>query len=216
MFDALKLQPREVKNEVKRIKKLPKDEQEAQMNVLQSRIKEEMDIYYGRRSTMTKSGQNIEDIRLSKCMSVLRWKWEKPLRKYSYDKDKEWKNSVAFKENKSQNTSQYMVRKVNTAHFSGLPLPEQAEVYIWWKGEKLFFASAATEFSLPVERVLGMGKTYEKKGYGGSSYYLTIEYKKGDVIKSIVVRVNPGAGVNNIITQFDQIKGTREMNKQEL
>lgn len=218
MSDTIKLQPKDVKDEVKRIKKLPKEEQEAQMNALQDKIKTQIDNYYDKIGTMDKFEQNNEENRLTYCTNVLRWKWEKPLWDYRFKKKTEWKNSVAFKEHKSQNPSQYLIKKVNTAHESGLPLPEQAEVDIWWKDDRLIFASASTEFSLPVERIMGMGMTTEKSAYYSiaDKTHLTIEYKKGDEIKSIVVWVTYKAQVSRLIRHFDEIKGTREAIKQEL
>jgi len=219
MSDTKKLQPKDVKNEVKRIKKLPKEEQEAQMNALHDKIKAEIDEYYDKIDTMDKFEQSSEENRLTNCISVLRWKWEKPLWDYRFEKKTEWKNSVAFKEQKSQNVSQYMMKKANTAHVSGLPLPEQAEVDIWWQEDKLIFASAATEFSLPVERVMGMGITMKNTGGAlgsGTWTHLTIEYKKEEEMKYIVVRVRSDYEVSHLIKYLDHIKGTREMNKQEL
>ena len=219
MSDTKKLQAIDVKNEVKRIKKLPKEEQEGQMDFLHDKIKAEIDAYYDKIDTMDKSEQNSEYIRLSKCISVLQWKWEKPLREYSYDKNKEWRKRAEGKKDTNINASQYIMKKANTAHVSGLPLPEQAEVDIWWQEDKLIFASAATEFSLPVERVMGMGITMKNTGGAlgsGTWTYLTIEYKKEEEMKYIVVRVRSDYEVSHLIKYLDHIKGTREMNKQEL
>ena len=108
--------------------------------------------------------------------------------------------------------------KVNAAHVSGLPLPEQAKVVVWWQNNELIFASSATEFTLPMERVMGMGTTTEftSSDLGGRKTYLTIEYKKDDEIKSIVVWVTYKAQVRLLIRYFDQTKGARETNRQEL
>lgn len=220
MSDTIKLQAIDVKNEVKRIKKLPEEEQEAQMAVLQARIKTEIDTHHGKMDTMTLSELKSEEIRLTKCISVLRWKWEKPLWEYRHDKNKERSERLeilACEKGTSVNANCY-VKKANTAHVSGLPLPEQAEVDVWWQNDKLIFASAATEFSLPLERVMGMGITMQNTGGAlgsGTWTYLTIEYKKEEM-KYIVVRVRSDYEVSHLIKYFDQIKGTRELNKQQL
>jgi hypothetical protein len=219
MADTKKLHAIDIKNEVKRIKKLPKEEQEAQMDILHDKIKTEIDAYYDKMDTMTLSEKKSEDIRLTKCISVFRWKWEKTLWEYRHDKNKERSEILRREKDININASRYTMKKANTAHVSGLPLPEQAEVDIWWQEDRLIFASASTEFSLPVERVTGIGTTRE---YVGSDFgnnprtYLTIEYKKEDEMKYIVVRVNLKFEVEPLIRYFDQIKGTREIQKQEL
>ena len=71
--------------------------------------------------------------------------------------------------------------------------------------------------TMPVERVMGMGTTWESKGSTASQrIYLTIEYKQEGEMKYIVVRVKMKSEVKPLIKYFNQIKGTREMNKQEL
>lgn len=211
-----KLQAEDVENEVERIMGLPEEEQEGQMNALFNRIRIEIDNYYYLLDTMTTSEQSSEISRISKCISA-HSKREALLLEYLDAKKSEWSKSAESKKGTNQNVRHY-INKVNTAHVSGLPLPEQAEVNIWWQDDKLIFASAATEFSLPVERVMGMGTTREWTAatYAGRKVYLTIEYKKEDVTKYIVVCVDWLAEFNHLIKYFDEIKGTREMNKQEL
>lgn len=176
MSDAIKLQAVEVKTEIKRIKKLPKDEREKQMDALHDRIKAEIDAYYDEISTMALSEQNSEYLRVYRCVTAHKLKWELELLYYLSGKRKEWECEQDTNKNESRN----VIKKVKTAHVSGLPLPEQAEVHIWWKDDKLIFASAANEFSLPVERVMGMGTTREStsSNFSGLKTYLTIEYKK--------------------------------------
>lgn len=64
-----------------------------------------------------------------------------------------------------------------------------------------------------------MGTTMQNTGGAlgsGTWTYLTIEYKKEEEMKYIVVRVRSDYEVSHLIKYFDQIKGTGEMNKQEL
>lgn len=211
-----KLRAKDVKNEVRRIEILPPDQQEVQMDALCNRIKTEIDTHYEQIDTMTLDEQSSGNTRLTWCISALKGKWEKQLRAYESGKKSEWWEKKSGDSNGSY--AKHYVDKTNTAHISGLPLPKQAEVDIWWQEDKLIFQSRATEFSLPVERVLGMGMTKEVSPYWqkGDKTYLTIEYKKEDEIKSIVVRAMWRLQFNHLIKYFDQIKGTREMNKQEL
>lgn len=51
---------------------------------------------------------------------------------------------------------------------------------------------------------------------GGHNTYFTIEYKKEDEIKAIVVRVSYKILVSDLIKHFNEIKGTREIIDQEL
>lgn len=211
-----KLEVEDVENEVERIKELPKIEQEFQMNGLLNKIRIEIDNYYYLIDTMTESEQSSEISRISRCISA-HLEREAQLLKYLDDKKSEWSKSAESK-HINKNESRRTIKKVNTAHVSGLPLPEQAEVNIWWQGDKLIFASAATEFSLPVERVMGMGTTEEVTAAScfGTKVYLTIEYKKEDEIKHIVVYAKWEKDFYNIIKYFNKIKGTWEINRQEL
>lgn len=82
MSDALKLQAVEVKNEVKRIKKLPKQEREKQMDALHDRIKIEIDDYFDKLGTISLEDQNSEYLRIHRCVSAHKWKWEVQLWDY--------------------------------------------------------------------------------------------------------------------------------------
>lgn len=214
--ESKNLQAQDVENEVKRIEKLPKEEQEEQMDALFDKIRIEIDDYYYLLDTMTTSEQSSEYARISRCISA-HSKREAQLLEYLNAKKSEWSKSAESK-HINKNESCRTIKKVNTAHVSGLPLPKQAEVNIWWQDDKLIFASASTEFSLPVERVMGMGATGEStsRSLSGLKTYLTIEYKKEEEIKHIVIRVNFKLEVSHLIKHFDEIKGTREKFKQEL
>ena len=216
MSDIKKLQAIDVKNEVKRIKKLPKDEQEGQMHVLYNTLKLDIDNYYDIINSLDKSEQREEYNRITKALRQLKWKWRWRMAKYVGVKAAAWKSSDEFIEKDGIDMNAH--KKTKTAHVSGLPLPEQAEVDVWWQDTNLIFASASTEFSLPVERVMGMGTTKEMSAYAvkADKTYLTIEYKKEDEIKYIVVRVSWILEVTPLINYFDQIKGLKERIKQEL
>lgn len=211
-----KLRAKDVKIEVRRIEILPLDQQEAQMEALCDRIKTEIDTHYDEIDTMTLSEQSSGNTRLVRCISALKGKWEKQLRAYESGKKSEWWEKKSGDSNGLY--ARHYVDKTKTAHISGLPLPKQAEVDIWWQEDRLTLQSQAMEFSLPVERILGMGMTKEVSPYYSTAdkTYFTIEYKKEDEIKSIVVRAMWRLQFNHLIKYFDQIKGTREMNKQEL
>lgn len=214
--ESKKLQAEDVENEVVRIKELPEEEQEGQINALFNKIRIEIDDYYYLLDTMTESEHSIEYARISRCISA-HSKREALLLEYLDAKKSEWSKSAESKKGSNQNARHY-INKVNTAHISGLPLPEQAEVNIWWQDDKLIFASAATEFSLPVERVMGMGTTgkWTADTLASQKTYLTIEYIKEGTIKYIVVRVKFKIDVINLIKFYDKMKGTREKFKQEL
>lgn len=216
MSDIKKLHAIDVKNEVKRIKKLPKDEQEGQMDILYNELKLDVDNHYDIVSSLDESEMNEEYIRITKALRQLKWKWRWQMAKYVSKKSDAWISSNEFYEKYGIDVNAH--KKVNAAHVSGLPLPEQAKVAVWWRDNKLIFASSATEFSLPVERIMGMGTTTEftSSDLGGSKTYFTIEYKKDDEIKSIVVWVTYKTQVRLLVRYFDEIKGTREKIKQEL
>lgn len=211
-----KLRAKDVKNEVRRIEILPLDQQQAQMEALCDRIKTEIDMHYDEIDTMTLSEQSNGNTRLVRCISALKWKWEKQLWAYESAKRSEWRERMS--EDYTDLYARHYVDKTKTAHISGLPLPKQAEVDIWWQEDRLILQSQAMEFSLPVERILGLGMTKEVSPYYSTAdkTYFTIEYKKEDEIKSIVVRAMWRLQFNHLIKYFDQIKGTREMHKQEL
>ena len=213
MTDTNPLRRKYVKKEVKRIKKLPEYERERQMKALYRKVSDEINTT----SASVNNDQHSlwekakEARRLLYCVLVL----PKDYRKSIYNIwDKAFTSKVKYT---STNKVEHIV-KTKTAHVSGLPLPEQAEVDVWWQDDKLILASTATEFSLPVERVMGMGTTSEvtAASYYGWKIYLTIEYKKEDKKKYIVVRAGSESDFYYLINYFDRIKGTREMNKQEL
>ncbi len=146
MSDTKKLHATDVKNEVKRIKKLPKHEQEGQMDALYDKIKTEIDTYFDQIDKMNTSERDSEYIRVTDCVREHRWKWEKQLWYYIYDKKSESNKSEEREKCTDINASFYMMRKVITAHVSGLPLPEQAEVYIWWQDNKLYLLHQRQSF----------------------------------------------------------------------
>ncbi len=213
MSDTTQLKREDVKNEVKRIKKLPPKQREEQFQVFLKRVSDDIESTCVRIDNDQHSAgiKRKEGRRLLYCVMA----FPKDYRKSVYEIwDKAFGKVLQTKDpNEVSNND-----KVNAAHISGLPLPEQAEVDIWWQDKKLLLASAATEFSLPVERVMGMGITKDTSAYwaSGDKTYLTIEYKKEDDIKSIVIRARWKTDFNHLIRYFDKIKGTREINKQEL
>lgn len=216
MSDTRKLQAVDVKKEVKRIKKLPKDEQEGQMDILYNKLKLDVDNHYDIVSSLDESEMNEEYIRIKKALRQLKWKWRWEMAKYVTKKSNEWISSDEFVDKYGIDVNAH--KKVKVAHVSGLPVPEKAEVAVWWKDKELYLQTSATRFSLPVERVLGMGTTSERTAdtIDGHNTYLTIEYKKEDEVKSIVVRVTYKAMVSGIIRHFNKTKGSRTIQEQEL
>ncbi len=217
MANARKLYAIDVKNEVESIKKLPWYERKGGMVALQERIKADIENYYKEIEALSESEQSSEYARITGCYNVLRWKWKKKLWYYNYDLNKERNDRLARENGMSVNTSQYVVKAAAT-HESGLPVPQRAQVYIWWQNDELIFVSAATMFSLSVTRVIDMGLTTDSTSYWSSGYkaYLTITYDKEGEKKFIVVWLKSVLDVTRLIKYFHKIKGTREMNKQEL
>lgn len=213
MTDTNPLRRKYVKKEVKRIKKLPEYERERQMKALYRKVSDEIDSTCARIDNDQHSmGEKRKEVRrLLYCVLVL----PKEYRRTTFKKWKNFSGKVLLPKYTDEVNN---IVKTKTAHVSGLPLPEQAEVDVWWQDDKLIFASTATEFSLPVERVMGMGTTKEISAYAvsGDKTYLTIEYIKEDKIKCIVVRATWKLQVSHLIEYFDQIKGTKERIKQEL
>lgn len=212
MADATKLTRKDVKKEVKRIKKLPEYEQDRQIEALHKKINDEIVSTCARidNDKHSMGEKRKESRRLLYCLMAFPKQYRRPL----YDI---WDRAFG-KVLLTKNPDESNFKKVKTAHVSGLPLPEQAEVNVWWQEYKLILASAATEFSLPVERVMGMGLTKELSAYAisGDKTYLTIEYKKESEIKCIVVRVTWKLEVSRLIDYYNEVKGEREINKQEL
>ena len=210
MSDTNKLHAIDVKNEVKRIKKLPPEQREEQYKALHKRVSDEIDLTCERLN----KGQpymGVEQRRLLYCVLA----FPKEYRNSIYEIYEKAFSKVLISKDSDEVSN---LEKVKTAHVSGLPLPEQAKVVVWWQNNELVFASSATEFTLPMERIMGMGTTTEftSSDLGGRKTYLTIEYKKDDEIKSIVVWVTYKAQVRLLIRYFDQTKGARETNRQEL
>ena len=213
MSDTALLKRNDVKNEIKRIKRLPSEQRDEQFKALHKRVTDEMDSICARIDNDQHSlGEKQKEVRrLLYCVLV----FPKEYRKTIFKKWEKFSGDMLI----SMSPDEVKIReKVNTAHVSGLPLSEQAEVDIWWQDRELIFQSPATRFSLPVERVLGMGTTSQMTAdaLGGHNTYLTIEYKKEDEIKAIVVRVSYKILVSGLIKHFNEIKGTREIQKQEL
>lgn len=211
MSDTTKLTRKDVKKEVKRINKLPEYELDRQMKELHKKVSVEIE------STCAKIDNNqysfVEKARESRRLLYCVMAIPKDYRKSIYEL---WDKAFG-KVLKNPDNINY-ITKTKTAHVSGLPLPEQAEVNVWWQNDKLMFATEATEFSLPIERVMGMGTTGEvtAAAIGGQKTYLTIEYRKENEIKHIVVKAIYSLGIREIKKHYDQIKGTREANRQEL
>lgn len=212
MTETTKLRSKDVKKEVKRINKLPEYERERQIEALHKKINDEIVSTCARidNDKHNMGEKRKESRRLLYCLMAFPKQYRRPL----YDI---WDRAFG-KVLLTKNPDESNFKKVKTAHVSGLPLPEQAEVNVWWQGDKLIFASAATEFSLPIERVMGMGITKEESAYAvsGDKTYLTIEFKKEDEIKYIVVRATWRLEFNHLIEYFDQVKGVRRTYKQEL
>lgn len=223
MSDTKKLIRKDVKKEVKRIKKLPEYERDRQMKTLRKRVIDEIESTSARVNIYNRFWEKGREAwRLLFCVKVLPKVYRKSIYKIwnkAFGKvlSPKYNDKVEYAEKTFTNKVEYTA-KIKTAHVSGLPLPEQAEVYVWWQKDELIFATEATEFSLPAERVMGMGTTGEvvAAALGGQKTYFTLEYKKENEIKHIVVRVTYKFEVNHLIKYFDQIKGARKINKKEL
>ena len=213
MADTIKLKRRDVANEVKRIENLPEAERGTQMKALQNRVS------YKIETTIAKINSGHHSIwmkrkevrRLVDCASAL----PKEYRKSIYDI---WgKTFDRVLAPKNADMAERTVKR-KTAHVSGLPLPKQAEVNVWWHEKTLMLQSAATQFSLPAERIIGLGTTTEVTAASlyGAKTYLTIEYEKEGEIKYIVVNATWRTDFHHIINYFNRIKGKREMKKQAL
>lgn len=98
MSDTKKLQAIDVKNEVKRIKKLPKDEQERQMDILYNELKLDVDNYYNIINHLDEAEVKSEHNRISIALRELKWKWRWEMAKYLTDKDSAWISSDEFVE----------------------------------------------------------------------------------------------------------------------
>ena len=209
------LHAKDVKIEIKRIKMLPPERQEEQFQALLKRVSGEIESTCARidNDRYDMGEKRNESRRLLYCVIAI----PKDYRKSVYEiwnKDFGKVLQVLSKNPDEVNN----MEKVKTAHVSGLPLPEHAKVVVWWQNNELIFASSAAEFTLPVERVMGMGTTSQMTAdaLGGHNTYFTIEYKKEDEIKAIVVRVTYKVLVSRLINYFNEIKGTRGIIKQEL
>ncbi len=188
--NGVKLFPYNIEKEVQSLKRLPKHEYEAEMLKLMQDIAEHIDSEI----SMVSFGGRTKFLRLLETL---------PLEYGKILKERYWSAFYA-----------------NMVHVSGLPLPEHAEVKITWQGHELSIISGTKEFVLPIDRIINMGATVDY-GYHQTKEYLTIEYEKEGETKNIVIYSDLlGAAAEKfaaeIVKYFDQIKGTREMNKQEL
>ncbi len=209
MTSISQLKRKDIKNEVKRIQKLPKYEQKRQMNALCKKVIDDIETTGTRVKIYNRFwDKKKEAMKLLSCVKVL----PEDYRKFVYIT---WDNAFNNKVNKTVNNVEHIF-KTKTAHVSGLPLPKQAEVNIWWQGDMLMFASASTDFSLPIERIMGLGTTCLGRDHLSISYYLTIEYKKEGEIKCIVVRVTWKHTFDDLIKYFEERRGARDKIKQEL
>jgi|GEM_PF-3537106 len=219
MTNTNPLRRKYVKKEVKRIKKLPEYERKRQMDALSKRVCDEIESTCARidNDQHGMGERRKEARRLLYCVMAFPKDYRKSIYKI-WDKAFHTVLVVHYPDKVNNTEKVNSTEKIKTAHVSGLPLPEQAEVYVWWQKDKLIFATEATEFSLPAERVMGMGTTGEVVAatLGGQKTYFSIEYKKENEIKHIVVRVTYRIEVRVIIDYFNQIKRERKTNRREL
>lgn len=190
---GIALKPAYVKKEVKRIKKLPKQEYQAEM----LKLMQEIEKYIDDKKTMNSAGG---------CSNIMRSIEAMPKVYKKVLKAKYW--SIFY---------------TNMAHVSGLPLPERAQVQVAWEGHVLMIISGAKLFTLPIDRIINMGATSDSYGFrvgviGGIKMYLTIEYKKEGKTKHIVVYSTAFRATANIIKYFWGVKNLKgiEFVKQEL